>query len=218
VAVIATTPSYRDGQEVCELIDWIPENALDPKTYETKATFKEWKVLPENLKVEVLKPTMLMTMEAESFHKMVCADSQERSESILCKLSGLSSEVTESLLQYNESHSMTEEIKLDLFGRLGTRNAKRLSIIAAPSLLKYAAENKLPLTLSKWYKLPSEWRFGNCEIHVPLRPMERWQPLDGRKMAFERVYDAEESKEYYQVSTRSLSADKFPFQPSSIPC
>lgn len=206
LAVIAETPSYRDAMEICELVDWIPENSLEPKTHDTKANFKEWKILAKELRVEVLAPTMLMAMEAESFHKLVCNGSPEKSESILCNLSGLSNEVIESLLHYNESNQNHVMAHIDLYGRLGTRNAKRLSIIAAPSLLKYAAEGKLPLSLSKWYKLPSSWKFGNCELHVPSRPLERWQSVDGRKLVFERVYDAEESKEYYQVG--NLSGDQ----------
>ncbi len=205
VAVVASSPSYRDAMEICELVDWIPENALDSKTHDTNAKFKEWKPLAEDLKVHVLAPSMLMTMEAESFYKTVCKGSQQNSESALCKLSGLSNEVIESLLQYNESVESADKTYIDLFGRLGTRNAKRLSIVAAPSLLKYAAEGKLPLSMSTWYKLPSSWNFGACELHVPLRPMERWQAVEGKKLAFERSYDAEESKEYYQV--RDVSCD-----------
>ena len=36
---------------------------------------------------------------------------------------------------------------------MGSRNSKRLSILGAPSLLKYAAEGMLPLELLHWYRL-----------------------------------------------------------------
>ena len=194
---------YADGQEICELDDWIPENALDQVKQKTKATFLEWKNGPENLCVEVPNPIMSMVTQTESFHQQVCAACEEGlSAPILCSMKGLSKEIMNSLLEYNETAegNRTKVSTIDLEGKSATRNAKRLSVIAAPALLKFAAEDKLPLTLSKWYKLPSSVKFGNCVINVPPRPAERWQEAPGRAGVMERVYDAEESQEYYQVS------------------
>ena len=47
VAVISKTPSYRDKMEICELIDWIPENALVEETHLTEANFLTWSAAPE---------------------------------------------------------------------------------------------------------------------------------------------------------------------------
>ena len=198
VAVFSPTPSYNDNMEICELEDWIPENALKESTHATKVTFLEWQTSPNSLQVDVPKPTLIMAPQKEIFHEKVCTLSG-KSSPVLCELSGLSKEVIRSLLEYDDSSNVGDLIAMDLAGRSGTRNAKRLSIVAAPSLLKCAAEEKLPLVLSKWYRLPSSSDYGSCLINVPPRPIERWRKTSGTKIDFERYYDAEESNEYYQV-------------------
>lgn len=200
VPVFAPTPSYMDKAEVCELHDWIPENALAERTHATKATLLSWKSCPSNLKLEVPDPTMSMLPQSDTFHERICSVSQKDSfYTILCKMGGLSKEVNASLLEYSEAKGEEKIVKIDLYGRSGTRNAKRLSIIAAPSLLKCAAEGKLPLIMSKWYKLlPGSTAFGQCKVNVPPRPVEKWQTKTDREGTVERVYDAEESNEYYQ--------------------
>ena len=52
VAVISTTPNYSDKMEICELKDWIPENAFAEKTHTTQAKFYGWEAAPQ-LKLEV---------------------------------------------------------------------------------------------------------------------------------------------------------------------
>lgn len=197
VAVFSTTPSYADNMEVCELHDWIPENALTARTFKTEATFLSWKSLPGTIKVEIPVAQMLMVPQHSSFHERLCAASHQRlSNPILCEMGGLSRGAVEALLEYYDGDLEEAVCEIDLFGRSGTRNAKRLSILAAPLLLKSAAEGKLSLTLSKWYRIPSgSENFGNCAVNVPPRPLERWQERAGG--AVERVYDAEESNEYY---------------------
>jgi len=210
VAVIASTPSHKDGMEVCELEDWIPENALSDKIseHETKTRFLNWETDPNDLQLEVLTPTMSMTNPSRTFQERVDASTEdEASTLVLCEVSGLSNEVADVLLEYNDQNDQS----IDLFGRSGTRNAKRLSIVAAPSLIKFAAEGKLSLTLSTWYQLPSSANYGHSEVHVPIRPREFWKEVRARDtnqkgkreakslIRHERVYDAEESNEYYQV-------------------
>ena len=197
VAVFSPTPAYVDNMEVCELFDWIPENALTEKTHKTEATLLEWKV-EDTLSVEVPQPTMTMLSQSESFHDRVRHGlGQDSQNPILCEMGGLSKELISSLLEYNGKNEKQDIVDIDLVGRPGTRNAKRLSIIAAPSLLKCAAEDKLPLNLSKWYKLRNSCDFGKCEINVPPRPKAKWQKRSDRDNTFERVYDPEESNEYY---------------------
>ena len=87
VAVISRTPSYVDKMEVCELKDWIPENALVETTYITEVNFLNWKPAPE-LKLEVLVPSMVMEKQATPFHERVCTASSE--SPVLCEMSGLS--------------------------------------------------------------------------------------------------------------------------------
>ena len=41
-AVFSPSPNYRDGMEICELQDWIPENTLKESTHGTKAKFFGW--------------------------------------------------------------------------------------------------------------------------------------------------------------------------------
>ena len=197
VAVISPTPAYADGLEVCELRDWIPENTLKESTHKTKATFIQWRLGPESLKVEVPEPALSMTKQATTFEARVSAGTEEDAPNlVLCEMEGLSSEVAEVLLEYNEENKQV----MDLVGRSGTRNAKRLSIVAAPSLVKCAAEGMLPLSMSTWYRLPSSPNFGKCQINVPPRPLEKWKEVSGRKnVSVEREYDGEESNEYYQV-------------------
>lgn len=202
VAVFSPTPSYRDNMDVCELYDWIPENCLEKSAHKTKAKLLQWKPLPENLKIEVpSKSSMSMVAQSKSFHERVCASSHQNSGQVLCEMTGLSDELIASLLEYNDNAKAATLVELDLVGRSGTRNAKRLSIIAAPSLLKSAAEDRLPLKLSKWYKLktPSSSGFGHCRNNVPLRPEEKWQISSGDKgkLVTVRFYDAQESKDYY---------------------
>jgi len=200
VAVFAPTPSCRDNAEVCELHDWIPENALTEQTHVTKATMLSWKSCPSGLKVEAPAPAMSMLPQSSTFHENICSTSpKDSSDPILCKMGGLSKGLIASLLEYNNAEDEKTIAAIDLFGRSGTRNAKRLSIIAAPSLLKCAAEGKLPLTMSRWYKLlPGSTDFGQCEVNVPPRPVEKWQKKAGREDTVERTYDAEESNEYYR--------------------
>jgi len=221
-AVIASTPSYSDvNMEICELVDWIPENALTKSTNETKAKFLEWNRCGDNLKLEV--PTQMMSMEENTaikpFHKAIAGAMEKNNSSypgpILCEMKGLSIHVIRSLLEYNKddkNENKKKIKKIDLVGRSGTRNAKRLSILAAPSLLKHAALDKLTLKISKWYGISSSSssssHFGFCEKHVPSRPVEKWIIASAERAAattksrnkfnLERVYDAEESNEYYQ--------------------
>ena len=171
-AVFATSPNYADSLEICELQDWIPENALNDLTHTTKAKFFEWDAPRELMKVEVPPPSMEIIQQNQTFEESLATS-------------------TSSISAYP-----------DLVGKFGTRNAKRLSIVASPSLLKCAAQGKLPLSLSKWYKLTSTKNIGLCEINVPPRPNETWKKvLSDKGDVFERIYDAEESNEYYQVSS-----------------
>lgn len=196
VAVFSPSPKWEDRQEICELHDWIPENALVEATHKTQASFLTWKPAPE-FHVKAPEPTLSMLGHDMPFAD--CVGSQHNSASTLCRLGGLSNEVIGSLLELNDTGiaQADSKVSLDLFGKTGTRNAKRLSIIAAPTMLKYAAQNQLPLTLSEWYSLPSSIAFGKCEINIPPRPVAKWQPRPGRVGSFERVYDPEESNEYY---------------------
>lgn len=205
VAVISETPSYRDKMEICELNDWIPENALSEETYMTEANFLSWVSAP-GLTLEVPSPAMKMEKVAKPFHDQVCAGKSE--SPILCELNGLSDEAIKSLLQHTTEVCNTEIVSLDLAGKMGSRNAKRLSILAAPLLLKYAAEGMLPLQLLHWYKLshPEECSFGLCESSFPSRPQEIWSEVEvsarGKKVTrCERAFDAVESNDFYHVST-----------------
>ena len=75
----------------------------------------------------------------------------------------------------------------------------------SPWLLKFASEGALPLELLKWYGLaqPDDTPFGLCEKHVPSRPAERWVAAG---KSYRRVFDKEESKQFYLVSISSLCA------------
>jgi len=201
VAVISKTPSYRDRMEICELKDWIPENALVEKTHTTEVKFLKWEAAPE-LKLEVPEPTMLTERSATPFHEQISSETSD--PPILCEMSGLSNEVMKSILQHSSDVDNSEIVSIDLVGKMGSRNAKRLSILAAPLLLKYAAEGKLPLDLLHWYKLshPDECSFGLCETNFPSRPQEKWREVGGIKrgkkvIKYEREFDAEESNEFY---------------------
>eukprot|EP00536_Pseudo-nitzschia_multiseries_P006390 jgi/Psemu1/192957/e_gw1.134.12.1 len=208
-AVFAPSPNYEDGLEVCELEDWIPENALKESTYSTKAKFLDWKNAPDEMNVEVPPPSMEIIHQDCTFEEsLAAATSKSHTYPILCELGGLSSEVIQSLLEYNESKTSSGS-EIDLVGRSGTRNAKRLSIVASPSLLKFAAEGKLPLSLSEWYSLPNVSNLGTCKIHVPPRPTETWKKLRGDKGdVVERFYNAEESNEYYHRLLKRPTAFK----------
>lgn len=199
VAVFSTSPSYEDGNEICELHDWIPENALKESTQKTQAQFKTFS--PGSLRVEAPAPTISVEPGGDS-----TAFTPEPNNPTICKLKGLSKDVIRSLLEYNDTEKDENGVcRIDLFGRSGTRNAKRLSIIAAPSLLKFAAkDDSLPITLSKWYELRCSTKFGECELNVPRRPVEMWRETPGSNGGVERYYDAEESNEYYKVSHKCL--------------
>jgi len=197
IAVVSQTPSYHDNMEICELKDWIPENSLAESTHKTQASFLNWDHAPLNLKLEIPNSTMVVTNSG-------LWNPSDSAGSILCEVNELSKDLIQSLLQHSESGDHNDSIEMDLVGRSGTANAKRLSILAAPSLLKCAAEDRLPLNLSKWYRLDSSSSFGICETNVPLRPEEKWEEAIGRKGNFMRVYDAEESNEYYHVSPCTL--------------
>jgi hypothetical protein len=197
-AVFSPSPNYRDGLEICKLNDWIPENALDKSTHETGAKFFEWKDAQDELKVGVPSPSMKIILQKRNFQdSLSAATSHVDAYPILCEMGGLSPEVIESLVEHNESSSPCGS-EIDLVGRSGTRNAKRLSIVASPSLLKCAAEGKLPLSLSKWYSLSETSNLGTCKINVPPRPSESWKEVSSDKgLIYERTYNAEESNEYY---------------------
>ena len=201
-AVFATSPNHADSLEICELQDWIPENALNDSTHTTKAKFFEWNAPRELMKVEVPPPSMEIIQQNQTFEESLATSTSSISAyPVLCEMGGLSPEVISSLLEYNKSTSRSSS-EIDLVGKFGTRNAKRLSIVASPSLLKCAAQGKLPLSLSKWYKLTFTKNIGLCEINVPPRPSETWKKISSDKgIVFERIYDAEESNEYYQVSS-----------------
>jgi hypothetical protein len=206
VAVISTTPSYRDNMEICELQDWIPENTLVEDEQSTKVRFLSWNPAPA-LEVLVPVPTMV-TENISSFHDQVDT-SKPDSCPILCELSGLSKEVIKSILQHNTEEVNASVVQLDLYRQMGSRNAKKLSIVAAPLLLKLAAEGRLPLELLHWYKLsqPERMSFGLCETFCPVRPKEEWiseknTAKKGKKVteeiSYERKSDAEASNEFYQ--------------------
>lgn len=208
-AVFSPSPNYRDGLEICELHDWIPENALKESTHETKAKFFGWKNAPDELKVEVPRPSMEIIQQKSNFQEsLAAATSHIDAYPVLCEMGGLSAEVIETLLEYNESTSSCGT-ELDLVGRSGTRNAKRLSIVASPSLLKCAAEGKLPLSLSEWYSLPLTTNLGKCKINVPPRPSASWKKVRTEKGdLFERTYNAEESNDYYHSLLKRPTAFK----------
>ncbi|KAL7543053.1 hypothetical protein ACHAXR_012745 [Thalassiosira sp. AJA248-18] len=201
VAVISRTPSYRDRMEICELKDWIPENALVEKTHTTEAKFLNWEAAPE-LALRVPEPAMTMETSDTPFHKQISTKKSE--PPILCAMSGLSNEAMKSILQHSNDSGNGGIVSIDLVGKMGSRNAKRMSILAAPALLKYAAEGKLPLELLNWYKLshPDECNFGLCETNFPSRPQEKWREIEGtargkKVTKYERIFDAEESNEFY---------------------
>ena len=74
----------------------------------------------------------------------------------------------------------------------------------SPWLLKFASEGALPLELLKWYGLaqPDATSFGLCEKHVPSRPEEKWVAAG---KSHRRVFDKEESKQFYLVSASTLA-------------
>ena len=204
VAVIAKTPSYQDKMEICELRDWIPENTLVEDTYDTEVDFLSWKPVPE-LKLVVPTPTMVVESSLQ-FHSQI---KEMQHPPVLCAMSGLSNEAMQSILQHCADAANSEIVTIDLVGTLGSRNAKRLSILGAPSLLKYAAEGNLPLKLSNWYQLshPDGCAYGLCESSFPSRPQERWREVKvkgkkGTVTKFEREFDAIESNEFYHKLQR----------------
>ncbi|KAL3944975.1 MAG: hypothetical protein SGBAC_000951 [Bacillariaceae sp.] len=198
-AVFSASPSYKDTNEVFELHDWIPENTLVERTYKTSAKGLNWEPLADTFTVEVPKPSLNVRPIHDSFADQVSSlvDPSTADTPILCNIGGLSTELVQSLLEYTSLDEAGDVVKIDLFGKAGTRNAKRLSIVAAPSLLKCAAEDNLPLKLSMWYKLPESTVFGQCPINVPPRPVGRWRQRSDRDNTWEREYDNEESNAYY---------------------
>jgi hypothetical protein len=188
VAVFSTSPSYADNQEVVELEDWIPENTFDEKKQVTTALLMPWKKEP-SLTVKAPTPTIRLESLSSAF-----PDSLTSGPGSIVQITNLSQKVVQSLLEYGVDRE--NETVLDLFGKVGTQCAKRLSIVAAPSLLKFAAEGSLSLTLGQWYSLPVSHDLGRCEVNVPTRPPEIWQQR-GNNDGYERVYDPQRSDEYY---------------------
>lgn len=195
VAVFSPSPSYNDGLEICELVDWIPENTLEERRQTTEARFLEWRQAPSGMAIGAMQPRMDLQPSPSSFHERV---TPEEGSAVLCELSSLPPQTVEALLEYSGPLKGNASVPLDLFGKSGTRNAKRLSIVVAPSLLKYAAEGRLPLTLSEWYRLSDSTCFGSCTANVPTRPVEHWRSRADGDGKPERVYDPQESNEYYQ--------------------
>jgi len=200
IAVISTSPSYRDEVEICELMDWIPENSMTEKTYDTEVTFLNWKDAP-HLTVKIPPPTFTIAPNILPFHEeLVKLNENDKVYPVISELNGMSAGVINSILQHSSIDDVDSVVHLDLVGKAGTQNAKKLSILTAPSLLKYAAEGKLPLELSKWFKLqtPKGVPFGLCERYFPSRPEEKWEEVQKLKgSAFVRFYDADESNQYY---------------------
>ena len=214
VAVISTTPSYRDNMEICELKDWIPENTLVEGTHSTNVRFLSWEPAP-SLKLAVHEPTMAIEKRSKPFHDQVDT-SKTDSSPILCEMSGLSNEVMASILQNCTDDGNSDVVSIDLYRKMGSQNAKKLSIVAAPSLLKYAAEGLLPLDLLRWYKLAQpEKSFGLCETNYPSRPVEKWTAVKSiakrgktttELVKYEREFDAKESSDFYQKLMNRPSA------------
>ena len=100
VAVISTSPCSRDNAEICELVDWIPENALDPSTHVVKGKFMEWK--DSQITIEIPRNTTEVTAPPTF-------------ASLLSKIKGLLEEEIQSLLEF----SLSDE--LDLCGTNGTQ-------------------------------------------------------------------------------------------------
>lgn len=201
VTVISTTPSYSDRMEICEVKDWIPENSFVEKTHTTEVNFLNWKAAPD-LKLEVPEQTIITETGAKTFHEQISSGTSSDPPA-LCEMTGLSNEVMKSMLQHSDVDN-GDIVPIDLIGKMGSRNAKRMSILAAPVLLKYAAEGKLPLDLLHWYKLshPDECSFGLCETTFPSRPQEKWKGVETtlrkkKVIKHEREFDAEESNEFY---------------------
>ena len=206
VPVISTTPSYRDSMEICELKDWIPENALVEKTYSTNVRFLSWNPAP-NLRLLVPEPSMAIEKSTKPFHDQVDT-AKSGSTPILCEMVGLSKDVMKSILQNSKDDGNADVATIDLYRKMGSQNSKRLSIVAAPTLLKHAAGGSLPLELLRWYQLDQpEKSFGLCEINVPSRPVEGWSEVKstvkrGKKTSvvvkYERGFNAKESSDFYQ--------------------
>ncbi|KAL3928795.1 MAG: hypothetical protein SGARI_004934 [Bacillariaceae sp.] len=189
VAVFSPSPSYVDDKDVLQLDDWIPENTFSNRMQQTSARLLRWEPSP-SLKVEAPASTVQSAPLAKPFHESLTSDG---TGAALVQITNLSQPVIQSLLVYGKA--VDGYTALDLFGKAGTQCSKRLSILAAPSLLKFAAEGKLSLALSQWQSLAVENNLGKCRIHVPSRPQEKWRERsDG---TFERLYDAQESDEYY---------------------
>ena len=212
VAVISTTPAYRDNMEICELSDWIPENALVEETHSTKVRFLNWEAAPD-LKLAVPEPAMTIEKSSKPFHDQVDT-SKSDSSPILCEMSGLSKEVMKSILQNSTDEGNSNVVKIDLGY---SQNAKKMSIVATPSLVKFAAEGLLPLDFLQEYKLkqPEEMSFGMCESNSPSRPVEKWSAVQStvkrgknitKLVKYERGFDAKESSDFYQKLMNRPSA------------
>jgi site-specific DNA-cytosine methylase len=196
-AVFSPSPSYADGMEVVELGDWIPENSFHERTQTTKARILSWDSATALTVLAPASSVQLLSQPTPFHESFVNSIRNDLPDPILCELANLPLQVVQSLLEYNNVAGQ-RVASLDLFGKLGTRNAKRMSIVAAPTLLKAAARGELSLPLSKWLTMPKiSVPLGKCPLNVPLPPKERWLKRDDN--TFERVYDPKESDEYYQV-------------------
>jgi len=188
VAVVSPSPSYRDGAEIAELIDWIPENALEEKTQRTTVRLLKWRD-EASLSVQVATDDATVS-SPDNF------SASEDKPNLLCAINGLAVESVKSL--YGEATG--PNVLVDLNGSKGVQNTKRLVTVAAPSLLKHAAESGLPLEEGKWHSLEpssSDIALGRSPVHVPLRPDADWVKVNGRDGLVERVYDAEASNSFY---------------------
>jgi hypothetical protein len=202
VAVFSPSPSYRDGIEVCELHDWIPENAFDKTTHKTKAKMLTW--TPQSaLRVEIPKPIMDVTAEEPSHfeREIIGHDTSQTTGPALCKVKHIPEKVVVALLEFIQVDNTNSSglVEIDLTGKFGTRSAKRLSIVAGPALLKFAASGKMPIKLSEFYRLPSDIPdLGRSESYCPTRPAPKW--VQKSESVFCRMYDPEESNKYFHVS------------------
>lgn len=187
VYCISPSPNYRDGAEVAELVDWIPENALSKKFQSTEIKYIQW-TDEQRLEVNVLSGDLAV----ESPPSFSPTSDGPLS---LCTIKGLHAE---SLSAFSGKSESDGSVLVDLVGSTGVQNTKRLTSVAAPVLLKHASEHRLPLNVGdQWYSLtaPDKTSFGRSDIHIPPRPLARWSQV--RDKVFERLYDAKASNDYY---------------------
>jgi hypothetical protein len=197
VAVFSHSPSYKDGGfEVAELTDWIPEHALEERTHETEVKYLEWK--SSNLQVHVAKSTLEVTSPAQI---------STSGYSELCSIDKINTKIIDHLCTDTMSDNIHYiELKLGGSGTLDAMGIKKFSTIAGPLLLKYAAEKKLPLNMtrdeSSWtlLQVPTDCEgFGKCSIIIPPRPIEKWCDIGNKKFNVTREYDHQESNSYYMA-------------------